>query len=179
VVLLLDDVHWADPATADVLALLAHRPPRGRVLLALAARTGRAPALGAVVAAGERDGRAEVVELGPLGPQDAAELVPHMGRAARERLYRESGGNPFYPQELGRAAASTAPDGPPADRRRAWPARRARSCRAPTSDALLAAIPGARLVSYAGTGHCPHWEDVEAVAAELAAFCRDAAALPA
>jgi non-heme chloroperoxidase len=42
----------------------------------------------------------------------------------------------------------------------------------PRSDqnALLAAIPGARLVTYPDTGHCPHWEQVEHVAAELTAF---------
>ena len=39
----LDDVQWADPATADVIALLLHRPPEGAALLALAARARRAP----------------------------------------------------------------------------------------------------------------------------------------
>jgi predicted ATPase len=42
VALLLDDVHWADPASAEVLALLLHRPPRAGVLMALAARAERA-----------------------------------------------------------------------------------------------------------------------------------------
>jgi non-heme chloroperoxidase len=37
-------------------------------------------------------------------------------------------------------------------------------------DALLAAIPRARLSSYRGTGHCPHWEEPERAAAEIAAF---------
>lgn len=37
-------------------------------------------------------------------------------------------------------------------------------------DALLAAMPHARLVVHAGTGHCPHWEDPRRTAAELAAF---------
>src|SRR5919109_1475174 len=51
VALLLDDVHWADPASVDVLALLLHRPPRGRVLMALAARAGRARELESGLAA--------------------------------------------------------------------------------------------------------------------------------
>src|SRR5262245_33988902 len=45
VTVLLDDVHWADPASADVIALLLHRGTRTGVLLALAARSGRATAL--------------------------------------------------------------------------------------------------------------------------------------
>src|SRR5207248_2619951 len=40
-VVCLDDVHWADPASADALVALAHRAPAGRVMLALAAREGR------------------------------------------------------------------------------------------------------------------------------------------
>ena len=103
VALLLDDVHWADPASVDVLALLLHRPARGRVLLALAARGGRAPALEAALAAAQQNGAGELVELGPLPPEAVRELVPEAGAAARERLYRESGGNPFYLQELARA----------------------------------------------------------------------------
>jgi predicted ATPase len=101
--LLLDDVHWADPASADVLALLLHRPPRGRVLVALAARAGRAPAIESALAAARQHGAAEVLELGPLPLPAVEELLPGTGRAARERLFRESGGNPFYLQELVRA----------------------------------------------------------------------------
>lgn len=108
---LLDDVHWADPASVDVLALLLHRPPRGGVLLALAARAGRAPGLESALAAGERDGTGDVLELGPLPPGVVGKLLPAVGRAARERLYRESGGNPFYLQELARTSTFEADGG--------------------------------------------------------------------
>jgi non-heme chloroperoxidase len=37
-------------------------------------------------------------------------------------------------------------------------------------DALLAAIPGARLAEYPDTGHCPNWERPERVAADLEEF---------
>jgi non-heme chloroperoxidase len=37
-------------------------------------------------------------------------------------------------------------------------------------EALRDAIPGAELVVYEGTGHCPHWERPERAAADLAAF---------
>jgi non-heme chloroperoxidase len=48
-------------------------------------------------------------------------------------------------------------------------------CSREEQDALVAAIPGARLVVYEGAGHCPHWEEVAATAAELAAFSAAAA----
>jgi pimeloyl-ACP methyl ester carboxylesterase len=41
-------------------------------------------------------------------------------------------------------------------------------------EALAAAIPSARLVVYAGTGHALHWEQPERFAADLAAFVRAA-----
>ena len=101
VVLALDDVHWADPASADVIALLLHRMPRGGVLLALAARAGRAPGLEDALAAAARHGGVTTLELGALAREDADALLPAgIGPAARARLYEESGGNPFYLEAL-------------------------------------------------------------------------------
>ncbi|HWC26849.1 MAG TPA: LuxR C-terminal-related transcriptional regulator, partial [Solirubrobacteraceae bacterium] len=88
----------------DVLALLLHRQPRAPVLLGLATRAGRAPQLEAALAAAAQNGVGEVLELGPLAPEAAAQLLGGARRGARERLYRESGGNPFYLQELARTA---------------------------------------------------------------------------
>jgi predicted ATPase len=104
VTVLLDDVQWADAASADVLALLLHRPPPTRVLLALATRAGRAPDLEAALEAAVRNGSAEVLDVGPLSRRAAEGLMPSLPRTARERLYVESGGNPFYLEALGRAA---------------------------------------------------------------------------
>jgi non-heme chloroperoxidase len=47
-------------------------------------------------------------------------------------------------------------------------------CRRSAQDALLAAIPRSRLSIYEGTGHCPHWEQPERAAAEIAAFAAEA-----
>ena len=110
VTMLLDDVHWADPASADVVALLLHRPPAGAALLALAARTGRAPAIEEALQRAVRHGAAQVLELGELSRDDAEALLPPaLGPAARTRVYRESGGNPFFLEAL--AGATGAPRG--------------------------------------------------------------------
>jgi ATP/maltotriose-dependent transcriptional regulator MalT len=106
VTVLLDDVQWADAASADVLALLLHRPPQKRVLLVMATRAGRAPDLEVALDTAVRNGSAEVVDVGPLSREDAERLLQSLRRSARERLYRESGGNPFYLEALVRAAKS-------------------------------------------------------------------------
>jgi DNA-binding CsgD family transcriptional regulator len=106
VAVLFDDVQWADPASADVVTLLVHRRPPGGVLLALAARGGPATALDASLLAAERDGSADVLELGPLQRATVDEFLPNASHATRERLYLQSGGNPFYLQELARARRS-------------------------------------------------------------------------
>jgi ATP/maltotriose-dependent transcriptional regulator MalT len=106
VTLLFDDVQWADAASADVLALLLHRPPPTRLLLALATRAGRAPDLEAALEIAVRNGSADVLDVGPLSRKEANGLMASLRRTARERLYVESGGNPFYLEALARAAGS-------------------------------------------------------------------------
>ena len=87
-VVCLDDVHWADPASREALLALIHRPPAGDVLLALATRTGQLPLE-----------RVTVVRVGPLNSVEARELVG----AGADAVYADSGGNPFYLEQLVRA----------------------------------------------------------------------------
>jgi non-heme chloroperoxidase len=49
-------------------------------------------------------------------------------------------------------------------------------CPRSDQDALVAAIPGAQLVTYAGTGHSVHWEQPARCAADITAFARRCAA---
>ena len=105
-VLCLDDVHWADPASAGALAALVRRPPAAAVLLALAVREGRMPAPVAAALAGAlaEDG-AVLVPLGPLGEDDAVALVGETGR----EVHRLAGGNPFYLEQLARFRGAGGP----------------------------------------------------------------------
>ena len=102
-VLALDDVHWADPASADALAALVRRPPDGAVLVALGARTGALPqGLAAALDGAIAEARALVLDLAPLSEAEAAVLVGD-GAAA---VYARAGGNPFYLEQLARAGAA-------------------------------------------------------------------------
>jgi DNA-binding NarL/FixJ family response regulator len=101
-VLCLDDVHWADPASLDALAAIVRRPPAAPVLIALAGREGQLPvALGRALAAALSEGRVARIVLGPLSSAEAGELIG----ADPTAIFSLSGGNPFYLQQLARVHA--------------------------------------------------------------------------
>lgn len=110
-VLVLDDVHWADEASLELVAYLLRHPPRAPLLLALAYRPRQVSArLAAALADAVHDGLVERVDVGPLTVAEADELLGKgMSRSRRAALYREAGGNPFYLEVLARC-----------DERRGW-----------------------------------------------------------
>jgi DNA-binding NarL/FixJ family response regulator len=104
VLLLLDDLHWADGASIEQAGYALRHPPQAAVVFVGSYRTGQAdPALMTAVEAATREGAVEHMELGPLDPSDAAKLVG--GSPERDRLYEQSGGNPFYLLQLARSRA--------------------------------------------------------------------------
>lgn len=104
-VLVLDDLHWADSASFELVGALLRRPPAAAVLLALATRPRQVPER--LSAALERAQRAEMltrIELGALSPEEARELLGDVADGADVSvLYQESGGNPFYLEQLARS----------------------------------------------------------------------------
>jgi DNA-binding NarL/FixJ family response regulator len=114
-VLVLDDAHWADPASVELLGTLLRRPPAAPVLIAVASRPRqRDEQLLAVVEGAHRGGVLERIELGPLTPQEARELVGAILVGEESgALYEDTGGNPFYLEQLARSASRAAPSGLP------------------------------------------------------------------
>jgi ATP/maltotriose-dependent transcriptional regulator MalT len=100
--LTLDDIHWADAASVEVITHLLRRF-RGPLLIAVAYR--HAPIrLLATLEGGARIDLSSRIDLAALTPAEAAELMgPHVDEVTRAILYRESGGNPFYLEQLVRA----------------------------------------------------------------------------
>jgi ATP/maltotriose-dependent transcriptional regulator MalT len=103
--LVLDDFHWADSASVELLGALLRRPPAAAVLIAVALRPRQTPER--LAAALERACRAAAltrVELGDLTPDEARELLSErVDAAAAAVLYEECGGNPFYLEQLARS----------------------------------------------------------------------------
>ena len=101
-VLVLDDLHWADPASVDLLVALLHRPPAAGVLIAVAARPRQLPPrLAGALDRAHRDGALTRLALGAVTREEARELIGPRADA----VYDETGGNPFYLEQLARAGA--------------------------------------------------------------------------
>jgi predicted ATPase len=120
VVLCLDDVHWADGASVELVASLTRRPLPTGVLLAVTFRPGRLPAaLQAVLAAAVENGGTERMELGPLSDADAGRLLADFTPSRRQQIIRMACGNPLFLLQLARhpdlADAVSAVDEAPLD----------------------------------------------------------------
>ena len=112
-VLALDDLHWADEATLELLAHLLRRRPRSPVLVAFAFRSGQPmPALSSALDELESDPALTAIRPRPLSESDSDRLLGELDPDLRPGLFQASGGNPFYLEELARSA-SAAPAGRP------------------------------------------------------------------
>lgn len=97
-VVLFDDIQWADPKSVDILAYLLTHPPRSGVLLAVAHRPRQLPvALAAALQVARDRGQLDVHELGPLSRAETAQFLgPDAGANHGGTLHDVSGGNPCY-----------------------------------------------------------------------------------
>ncbi|GGJ80469.1 transcriptional regulator [Pilimelia anulata] len=110
----LDDLHWSDAGTIELLEYLLRQLPDAPVRLAVGMRARQAaPRLMTAWDGAVRRGDAELLTLGPLAYPAARELmdrwrVPHRRRAG---LFAASAGNPLYLELLHRSGAD--PDDEP------------------------------------------------------------------
>ncbi len=156
--LVVDDVHLADPAAARLLADVVRRRP-GRLRLLLSTRTGRCPAelASALLGAGPA---ARYLPLPPLTDDEVAELLPDTGPVLRGRIAAAGAGIPRYLLALaelpphtwpsGRHGPGEAVDRPPAVEER-------------PIQAELAGLPEAERAVVRAAAHCGAAVDVDLV----------------
>jgi class 3 adenylate cyclase len=111
--LVLEDLHWADSSTRQLLEYMARRVRRARMLVLCTYRSDelhrRHPLL-PIVQAWQRAGTAQVIRLSPLPPADVARMVSAIFEGApveaelRDFLYARTEGNPFVLEEILKAA---------------------------------------------------------------------------
>jgi class 3 adenylate cyclase len=99
-VIVLEDLHWADPSSVELLGLLREAVRQARVLVLLTYRSEFAVPW----SEGERD---EVIELLPLPPSQAARMIARASRKPMppdltQQITEKTGGVPLFVEELTR-----------------------------------------------------------------------------
>jgi DNA-binding CsgD family transcriptional regulator len=112
VLLVLEDLHWADTSTLDLVVYLAHNLGDRPVLVLATVRADEPPAAERMRRLAEgvrRSGSAVLLELGPLERAELARLLAARAGgsatgAATEAIVARSEGNPFFAEQLLAAA---------------------------------------------------------------------------
>lgn len=97
--LVVEDMHWADPSTLELLSMLPERDPQAGALLAVfTARPGVEPPIAA-----------SILPLGPLPQRHIEELIRAVGGSLAatwvQRIVERADGVPLFAEELAKAAA--------------------------------------------------------------------------
>ncbi|WP_083749717.1 BTAD domain-containing putative transcriptional regulator [Frankia sp. CcI49] len=115
--LVVEDVHWADPASLRLLAHLADAGPRPGISVVVTARdvAGR-PALDRLLAAAARRHGSRRLAVPPLTRAEVVELAcrvsgQEIGAAEATELAERTGGNPFFVCEYARLPARERAEG--------------------------------------------------------------------
>jgi tetratricopeptide (TPR) repeat protein len=118
-VMIVEDLHWADQSTRDLLTFLVRNLRRERLLLAVTYRNDEpgTDQLGLYLAELDRSGRAERLELLRLSrAETAAQLVGILQTAPPpdlvDAVFARSQGNPFFTEELLTAQRAGSPELP-------------------------------------------------------------------
>jgi DNA-binding CsgD family transcriptional regulator/tetratricopeptide (TPR) repeat protein len=153
VLLIVEDIHWADPSSRDLLSFVVHNARHDRLVVVVTYRPDelhRGHPLRPFVAELERSGRAERIELGGLDHAAVAEQIRSItGRpppaGAVDAIFARSEGNPFFVEEL--LASTSRGEGLPNSLREALLLRVA-GLSAPTQAVLSAAAAIGRSVDH-------------------------------
>ncbi len=100
--LALEDWHWADEASRELLRQLTHLVPAYPLLLVVTARADETASWGS-------DDHQHLVRLGPLDPGATRDIVravlgaQHVPEMLARQLHERTGGNPFFLEEMCRA----------------------------------------------------------------------------
>jgi DNA-binding CsgD family transcriptional regulator/tetratricopeptide (TPR) repeat protein len=110
-IVVIEDLHWADDATLDVIRLLARKVESAPVLIVGTYRDDqidRSHPLRVLIGDLATSPAVARLSLGPLSPTAVADLASPYDLDAAE-LYRNTGGNPFFVTEVLAAGGNTLP----------------------------------------------------------------------
>lgn len=117
-ILALEDIHWADPASLDFLHFLARRLRRDRWLILATYRPEELPNSDSLVRLRQELSRERLVQeltVKPLRPQETGELLSEVlgvsapiAETVIARIFQYGEGNPFFTEEILRAIVDSA-----------------------------------------------------------------------
>jgi DNA-binding SARP family transcriptional activator len=118
VVLIVEDLQWADESSLHLLHYLARAARNAPVIVVGTYRSEEAPpggALHALLSNLQREKLVTRIAIGPLSAADTAQHVRHLSDGHEtyrfaDRIYTLGGGNPLFTEELQRAHAELGPD---------------------------------------------------------------------
>lgn len=103
VLLVVEDLHWADPSTIELLQMFVMREHAAPMLVLLTARPGFVPPW--------REALADTITLGALDKADTTALIaavaPRIGSATAGRIVERADGIPLFAEELARQSAAS------------------------------------------------------------------------
>jgi predicted ATPase/DNA-binding SARP family transcriptional activator len=103
--LVLDDLHWADDSSIELLTHLVHHLHNQRVLVVGTCRDGEiAPQhrLRSLVADLQREQTIAIVSVQPLTQSQIGNMVSHLPEDIVQSIQTQAAGNPFFAEELAR-----------------------------------------------------------------------------
>jgi class 3 adenylate cyclase/tetratricopeptide (TPR) repeat protein len=132
--LLVEDLHWVDPSTLELLQLLLEQTGRARVLLVATERPEEEPSL-------PPGARVQVVDLAPLPPDKVRVLVEHLSEHlplppdVLDQVAARTDGVPLFVEELTKSILESRPDARTSD-----PAAASFSIPSTLQDSLMARL---------------------------------------
>jgi len=108
--LVLDDLHWTDDSSLELLAYMARHQQNERIMLIGTCRARElAPSgtLRALLNDLRREGTLAAFPLEPLTPSQIARLVAHLPHEVVRGIQSQAGGNPLFAEELARFSETT------------------------------------------------------------------------
>ncbi len=115
VILVLDDIHWADPASVELLTHLLPLTVKSAILVCMLTRPDEETPGWRLVAEARKSFSDHLIELmlSPLAPQDSRQLVSNLleiealPEQVRDKILSKADGNPFFVEEVIRMLIDT------------------------------------------------------------------------
>src|SRR5437660_1419191 len=120
--LVLDDLHWADDSSIELLTYLAHHIQDQRILILGTCRDGELPPqhkLHTLIADLRREQAITTLAIHPLTNSQIGFLLSHLPQEVVESIQAQAAGNPFFAEELARYIRTTYPEHAPIDEKEA------------------------------------------------------------